>query len=282
MPASSVVPAAWPGVYRVVGGRILVVSPPTLDLVDGVCRAGGPGLYAGATIGALGWRAEAIGPVGYATLESARIERSLGVERLGYHVDGPGFIFRLEYEGSSRRVSQVGVPRVIDASTVLSLADGYYEAILVSPIYGEEPGILPPLLAGKARVVAVDVQGYYRVGLEAPGGERLVSLSHTGEEEGGGPSSVYVNIVTRGYGAVTIRYRGGEAVMRDPRGPRLSDPTGAGDAFTGALLVFLSEGYAVEDAVAEASGIVASVLPDIQSRALLDCDGVNGYSINTL
>ncbi|MCE4619713.1 MAG: PfkB family carbohydrate kinase [Desulfurococcales archaeon] len=263
------------------GGRILVVSPPTLDIINGECRAGGPSLYAGATIGALGWRAEAVGPVGYVTLESARIERSLGVERLGYRVDGPGFVFRLEYEGSSRRVSQVGVPRVIDAGTVLSLAEGYYEAVLISPVYGEEPGILPPLLAGRAGLAAVDVQGYYRVGLEAPGGERLVSISHSGEEEGGGPSSVYVNIVTRGYGTVTIQYRGGVASLRDPRGPRLGDPTGAGDAFTGALLVFLAKGYAVEDAVVEASEVVASVLPDIQSRALIDCGRVNGYSINT-
>ena len=282
MPASRVVPAAWLGVYRVVGGRILVVSPPTLDLIDGRCRAGGPGLYAGVTIRVLGWRAEAVGPVGYVTLESVRVERSLGVERLGYQVDGPGFVFRIEYEDSSRRVSQVGVPRVIDTSAVLSLADGYYEAVLVSPVYGEEPGTLPPLLAGRAGLVAVDVQGYYRVGLGAPGGERLVSLSHTGEEEGEGPSSVYVNVMTRGYGTVTVQYRGGEEFLRDPRGPRLSDPTGAGDAFTGALLVLLAEGYAVEDAVAEASEVVASVLPDIQSRALLDCDWIGSYSINTL
>ncbi len=253
-------------------GRILIVSSPTIDIIRGRCRAGGPSLYAGGLASLMGWEAYAIGPYGYSTYPTVMVEDSLGVRRTGYPTPGRGLVFTIEYDGDDRRIRMVGDPQVMDDGRVAGLAreNAPYDAILISPVYGEEYGSVPPLLSGYARYTALDVQGYYRVGLPSPGGERLVSIVHLSEDEGEGPATTYVNIVTRGYGRVTIHYRDGLLELRDPQGPILDDPTGAGDAFTGALLIYLSRGYTVEDAVVEASRSVSSILPLLHERAWLD------------
>ena len=253
--------------------RLLVVSPPTIDLINGKCRAGGTGLYAGATASMLGWNAYAIGPYGYVSWLALRVESLLGVVRLGYIVNGRGLVFRLEYFPSGRRVYMIGDGVVFDHQEVLKSTDGvgWFDAVLVSPVYGEEIGVLPPLLSSRSRIIALDVQGYVRSGLEVPGSGSLVSIIHSGEDEGEGPSNVLLRVVTSGYGSIRLFYRNKILSVLDPVGPQLTDPTGAGDSFTGALLVYLGKGYPVEDAVILASEAVSSLLPLIHEQAGIDC-----------
>lgn len=255
--------------------RLLVVSPPTIDVIGDRCRVGGPAVYAGAVFRRLGGLAYAVGPVGFRTLGTVWVERRLGVWRLGYYYGGEGLVFNIKYLGGGRRiVSLESSTNGLDPSVVLSASSGLglLDAVLLSPLYGEEWGMLAPLLSARSRLVAVDVQGYVRAGLDpspTSGGAVLVHASR-GEVGEGLPILYYVE--TDGPGDIILVERSGMRLVARPRGGLLRDPTGAGDAYTASLLYYLLEGYPVEDSLELASEVVYSVLPSIQEELWLeDC-----------
>ena len=254
--------------------RALVVSPPTIDVLEGGCRAGGPALYAGYAFRELGVEPYAVGPVGHATMEVVRVEWGLGIRRAGYMIAGPGMVFEISYEGPSRTIRARSSVPVIDTSPVLGVAGGigYLDVALVSPVYGEEYGGLPLLLQGYSRMVALDVQGYSRRGLLYPWSIGEVQVVHASEGEAPYRPSAWLFLLTRGPGRVDVYMYGRLLGGVDPPGGVLEDPTGAGDAFTAAFLGYLLRGYGVEDSVALASEVVPSLLEEVHGGAWIgDC-----------
>jgi len=218
---------------------LLVVSPPALDLVSEGARPGGPGLYAGAAFTREGGRAAAVGPAGYCTLETVRVEERLGVPRLGYTVSGPGHVNRLVYTGSGRRVDILYTPPALDPGEVAGGLAWGWDAVLLSPLAGEDPGVAR-LLEGRVRVVAVDVQGYARAGVEPWLLYDRILVVHAGDGEPWRPGAGRVVVVTRGPGPVDVYLDGSLAGRVYPEGA-LGDPTGAGDVFTALFLMGLLE-----------------------------------------
>jgi len=245
--------------------RLLVVSPPALDLLDAGARPGGPGLYAGAAFALMGGHAYTVGPVGYCTLPVVAAERGFGVERLGYSVAGPGYVNRLVYTGRGRMVSRVhGVPG-LDPGPVLAAAGRYWwDAVLVSPLAGEDHGV-PRILQGYARLVALDVQGYARGGLEPWLVAGRVQVLHAGDGEPWRGDAARIVTVTSGPGPVEVYVDGVLAGVYRPRTP-IGDPTGAGDVFTGILLYGLARGLSPLEAVEQALDLVAPLLEEIHRR----------------
>jgi len=240
---------------------LLVVSPPALDLVSGRARPGGPGLYAGAAWAMEGGRAAAVGPAGYCTLETVRAEERLGAPRLGYVVAGPGHVNRLVYTATGRQVEIIHPAPALDPQEVAGSLAGGWDAVLLSPLAGEDPGVAR-LLEGGARLVAVDVQGYARVGLEPWSLYGRLLVVHAGDGEPWRPGAGRVVVVTRGPGPVDVYVDGSLAGRVYPEGG-VVDPTGAGDVFTSLFLLgFLEEGDpvgAARRAVEGVPGALASI-----------------------
>ncbi len=253
-------------------GKAIIVSPPSLDIIGEGYRAGGPSLYAGAALRLLGWEAYAVGPYGYCTSHVVALEEELGIHRLGYPVAGPGLVFRIEYTGEGRRVELLhGVPGLDPQMVLHSLEDtGRPDIVLVSPLYGEEPGFLPGLLSSRYMTL-VDVQGYARRGLHAlipaRGGYQVL---HASRDEVEGVPRWGLVVLTDGPGRVEAYWNGARVHEYDPRGPLLDDPTGAGDAFTALVGAGLASGYTVEESVERAEEMVPLVLEFVHSLNRLE------------
>ncbi len=235
------------------------MSPPALDIVNGSWRPGGPGLYAGIALKLVGAKPLLVGPIGYMTLATVAVEREAGLARLGYSTTSPGAVFEIRYRGDERSVEPLHQPPALDTVEVLKAVRRlYWDAVILSPLLGEEAGWLLPLLWSSARLVVVDVQGYSRAGLvDVVGGRGVHQLLHASRgEDVWGEEPWGIAVVTDGMGPIRVYTSWGEEVVVDPVGPRLSDPTGAGDAFTGLLAVMLLRGYSLGDAVERASSMV--------------------------
>lgn len=247
------------------GCRALIVSPPTIDIIalDGstVVRPGGPGLYAGYALKHAGCEVSLLGPAGSETLMTARVERELGLERIGYMTPLAGFIFRLEYKGGKRRVSFSGDRSAVDPQILRSaLRREDPDLLVLSPIFGE----LSPSDAVAACVeishCAVDAQGFVRGGLEVPSG---VPLLHASDDDISYDEvrkhRAKVIYYTRGDGPVSVIVDGKEFLIAGP-GERLEDPTGAGDVFTALVAHFTKEGEDPSSAAIRAMGETVKVL----------------------
>ncbi len=245
--------------------KVLVVSPPTIDLIDGEPRPGGPGLYAGLSFSMLRARPILIGPVGVETLETAWAERRLGLERIGYPTVEPGAVFKLSYQGPERIVKAIHRPPPIDHVKVLeALSREFWDAVLLSPLSGEETGHLLALLWQHARLVVVDAQGYHRSGLKKVLNARgLYQVVHASGPEAAGLGAWGLLVETNGMGEIRLSSPWISGVI-NPVGPRLRDPTGAGDIFTATLTLGLLRGATPLEAVREAAAIVPELLPRIQ------------------
>lgn len=233
------------------GGTALIISSPTKDVIhirgESYVKPGGPALYAGATLAGRGYRVLALGPYGYETLETVKVESMLGVERLGYYYsDSPGMVFAHFYRGGSR-ISRVDsrAPGIDQSLVVEAVREASPDIVLLSPVYGEEAGPIVQLLASAATnsCLAVDVQGYVRVygGLWAQmastGRYTIIHASSddfgVGEALGSGVKGVIVH--TSGVGPIRIVKGGKVSMVIEPPIEEYHDPTGAGDIFTSLL-----------------------------------------------
>ncbi|BAA79123.2 hypothetical protein APE_0211.1 [Aeropyrum pernix K1] len=257
--------------------RVLIVSPPTVDVVEIggsiVRRPGGPALYAGYAAGKLGCRAYAVGPVGYTTLDTAVVERRLGVERLGYRVVGEGYVYRHKYKAGGQRVSTlIGRPEPLDPARVLRvLSAGAYNVVLISPLHGEDDGGLASYIHNNfSAITAVDLQGYYRgyASVWTPPTARIGSLAHISSDDASDPPrEPMANIIvyTRGEAGGEVLSPSGSLTIPPP--PKLvEDPTGAGDIFTMVFAIMLFRGAppgpAAEEAAAKTPEILESIRGD--------------------
>ena len=250
---------------------VLVASPPTMDYMvyeDSVVpRPGGPALYSSFGASMVGWRVYAVGPWGWETMATTRVEWELGVERLGYQAAGRGAVFRHVYMGNRRFSEILGRPEGFRVDELLRAIDEVKpDAILLSPITGEESGYVAELLAHRTDVkcVGLDVQGYVRgfggvwEAFIPEGRSYLVHISSddTGEEgvwrAVGLMGSRGVLVYTRGPGPVSLIIGGSELRLPGPA-RQVKDPTGAGDIFTTITLASYCESgdivYAVKRAL---------------------------------
>ncbi len=249
---------------------LLLVSPPATDLIlrPGSyrrARPGGPALYAGAAAAVLGYRALAVGRWGWANACSVAAERILGVERLSPAEPSMGAVFLLDYTGPERRVEALSRPPATPLDEALrTIGSSRPPAAVINPLYGDlHPG-LPALLRGSLPILGLDIQGYARAGLlEAlPRGSADIVHASAGEAPlealarlGG------LTVVTSGYGPAWLLGGGGRSLLfKKPLGPRLEDPTGAGDAFLALLVILMLEGLDPAEAAVEASRLVAGAL----------------------
>jgi sugar/nucleoside kinase (ribokinase family) len=212
----------------------------------------------------VGWRVYAVGPWGWETVDTTAVERDVGVERLGYQAAGRGAVFRHVY-GPRGRVSEIlGRPEGFRVEEVLRAVDEVRpDAVLISPVTGEEAGHAAALLAQRSdvRCVALDVQGYVRgYGGSWPGllpGARTLLVHMSSDDEGAGEALRWVAgrhllVYTRGAGPVTIAGPGGLSASLPGPSKIVRDPTGAGDIFTAIALAEWCSGAPVEEAVARA------------------------------
>ncbi|GAB6148520.1 PfkB family carbohydrate kinase [Stetteria hydrogenophila] len=258
--------------------RLLVVAAPTIDLPGGggKPRPGGPTIYAGCAGALLGCEALASGPVG---LEHAgpvvEAHRRLGVRLEPIYYPGPSFVFRLTYEERGRRAELAAAPRggSIPLTLLASLLSrARPDVVVFSPVAFEVPPPAVPLaLLSGARVVAVDPQGYSRVlggawpSALARGGYTFIHYSADDAQPAGSvPGLVYY---TRGAEEGAVMLNGAKlGVIPRPRRV-LSDPTGAGDAFTAAVACCLAGGGDVVECAREAVSIVPEALEEAHRAA---------------
>lgn len=250
--------------------KLVVYAPPTVDVKGGQAFPGGPGLYASAAARVLGAEAVLVGDYGYCTQAALRVEARLGAKRRGAPRPGPGAVFLMDYRGEERFFTVAGLPHPIRCSHAVHPGIG-----LLSPVYGEAPA--PSTLLGAPG--GVDAQGYARAGLEALVDEPGIILHYSRGELDGPPKRPFLTVETDGPRPVTVYVRGEPACRVPVRGARLEDPTGAGDAFTAALLLLLARGLDPCGAVEEASRTVPEALetareamePFDASTCHLDC-----------
>ncbi|MEB3774863.1 MAG: hypothetical protein GSR86_08060, partial [Desulfurococcales archaeon] len=212
------------------------------------------------------------------TLATVSIEAGLGLRRIGYPSMGPGALFRLADDGVSRRVYAISPPGPLDPGEVLGwVSGGMWDLIILSPLMGEDAGAIIPLLSSYSRMLAVDVQGYVRSGLDPWHLPRGYQVLHGSREELDTPRLPGpLSVVTDGMNPIMV-YAGDALYARvHPAGPRLRDSTGAGDAFTAAFSILLLNGYDAGEAAHLASIHVPRVLGYLQDAGLeVDvCGGV--------
>ncbi|MCE4616194.1 MAG: hypothetical protein F7C09_03910 [Aeropyrum sp.] len=251
--------------------RALIVSPPTLDLIEGPwgseSRPGGPGIYAGVAFQRAGCAVDLVGAIGHLTMETVVVEKRLGFNRVGYYESFDGYVFHHIYKAGGRVSRLVTEPRPLDIIRLLDLLrDADYNIILYSPIYGEDSGYIPQYLSSNWRgVVALDIQGYARRWKDgwAPPSKRIASIIHVSSDDSFYPSecSSYITIYTEGVRGGYVDICGGPRLGIPPPRKRLENPTGAGDVFTALVLVMLAiGGYSLKESLDRAVDLTAEVL----------------------
>jgi len=230
---------------------IRVAAQPTLDYVylGGrlEARPGGPGVYAAAAAAVLGAEVRLEGGYGYCGLSGVEAEARLGARRAGRPWPGRGPVFILAYSpGGDRAYSVASRPAPMWPLEAGSLA---------SPLYGEVPPLAPP----GGPLAALDAQGLARAGYDGVPRGAAVAVHYSRGELARAPP-VPVAVETDGYGPMRVFSWGRLECVASPRGRRVADPTGAGDAFTLALTFFLGRGLDACGAAEEASRVVPEAL----------------------
>ncbi len=245
----------------------LIVSSATIDRhitrKGSWTMPGGPGLYGGLALRMLGFKVFSVGPVGYKTLSTMALEERLGIRRICCLQPYEGAVFELDYTMGERRTRMTGRIHAVSEDQ-LSMVPRVDLAI-VSPTYGEVPPSIIPLLREKSRLVVVDAQGFHRSGLLLSC-KRCADIVHgTGEElSSTGLDAAYLTVETSGYGPISL-FVGGErrAYYMGPPGPRLEDPTGAGDVYTSILSLLILHQVYPYDAAWLAAEYTVKLLPII-------------------
>jgi len=249
--------------------RALIIAPPTLDIVGGAARPGGPALFAGHALAIHGAEPLAYYPHPPWLHETLKAESLAGVERLGAaRAECRGPVFRHTYLSGGRRVSELlEPPCTLDPQGVLwAAAAASPRFILYSPLHGEDPGALAAL-AHRYRVY-LDLQGYARAGVEPP--RAPVAAAHASSDDYSLAEARALSealgwlLYTEGEAGGVVLYRGSPAAAIPPPHTVLRDPTGAGDAFT-ALTAFAVEcrGLGVAEAAGWAARSVALALKSL-------------------
>jgi len=261
--------------------RVLIAAPASTDTVvtgrASYSRPGGPALYAGGAAALLGHEVYAYGGWGHENLCTIRAERAMGVERFSLPSPGPGAVLMLDYTMPGRRVAIKSPPPRVCTGLLRAVRILRPDLVIVSSIHGDICPQVLPLVRHHATTV-LDVQGYHRAGMKSliPGGA-ADAIHATGREAQGIPGGAAPVIVeTSGYGPVRMIKAEGETLLLDkPPGPRLEDPTGAGDVFTLLLALGLARGMSPEEAALSAAGLVHAILGEVHRRVEhAGCPGV--------
>ncbi|MGC9210433.1 MAG: hypothetical protein ACP5FT_04130 [Acidilobus sp.] len=260
--------------------RALVISSPTVDeiLVEGsstrTLAPGGPGLFAGLALRRLGYEVCAAGVYGPDTVNTVKVEESIGVRRVCCEGEA-GFLIRHVYDASgSRRTTIITKPRPLRAQELTSsLTLCRPDLIIVSPNYDEFPLELLGSFR-EAENVVLDVQGYVRsMGMawidQLP--HDVIRLAHMSDDDG--PIEVARRLASRleavlytlGPGGA-IAFTRGLATALPSRGPRLEDRTGAGDVITALTShYYVVEGLTLEEAYDRALEKFHAVMEEARS-----------------
>ncbi len=244
-----------------------VYSNPTIDVIGGGARAGGPGLYAALAARILGFEARVYGAIGGdgAWVLEEYTKRGARIGSVQMHLDDKTTRMRIEYRGPGRLILVEELGPLINTIPARSPR-------MVSPVIGEFEANLLHVLA---RGAFVDVQGVVRVrkrGLleltHNPICARLLEdakLVHGDARELGACTNsssipeMLEKLVTVSYKVsivLSLGYRGalylenGEVYHIPAWGPETTDPTGMGDVML-ASMVYLNayEGLSLLDAV---------------------------------
>ncbi len=253
--------------------RALIVAPPTIDIMDHGLRPGGPGLYAGYALSKLGYSVFLYGASGWLTRLVEGVEARLGLHRVGYYTPwSMGAVFRLVHKPDGNKSAvPVSRPPALDVQSVLNVVNRVdIDLILLSPVYGEDCSLASTL--GGHAMLAVDVQGYSRAGLDCPLDAPIV---HVSVEDYGFhmlPGCMHgIVLYTLGVNGVIVV--DGCRWLSIP-GPDviLDDSTGAGDAFTALFShYYLESSDALDAAVKAVAGtprILAELHPLLASTRL--------------
>lgn len=247
-------------------------------------RLGGPPAYCSVAALALGASVSAISKVGpdFGEKSLARLQR-IGLNLAGVEVvDAPTTRFRIEYLNEERRLRLESKCEPIHPENVR--AAGEARVFHIAPVIDEVPTETALAAARKARLASLDPQGYTRamardgsvrsrkwldrsllkrIDVYKSSGRELQAITRASSAGRGlrkicttGPEIAMATLGSRG---VIMCIRKGKIWSMPASGPaRVTDPTGAGDAYIGA---FLPEYVRSEDALwAAALGLAASSL----------------------
>ncbi|MEB3780515.1 MAG: hypothetical protein GSR85_09870 [Desulfurococcales archaeon] len=278
--------------------RALIVAPPTIDYIyeEGKLASvspGGPALYSGlALISRFNAKVYAVGPVGYLSMYTTIVENAVGIERLGYSHPGVGAVFELDYRGDSRRVVAKSRIPAIDIDVVAEVASKVHpDMILLSPIQGEESGVIHGLLySSYSRCLGIDIQGYARGNVEVA--EHVITSNYTVLHASiddidfrrvFNRASSGIIIYTRGIGPITILDRRIGVEIEPDIDVVLSESTGAGDVFTALTLAYICMGYDTIESVRmsskETSRLLIAIRRSVESYKPLLESSINSMEI---
>lgn len=248
----------------------LIIAPPTIDIIAGTPRPGGPALFSGHALRLHGVEPLAFYPHPPGIYTALSAERRVGVKRLGAaRAECRGPVFIHEYQrGGKRKTRLLEPPCPVDPAEALSYAEhSSPDFVLLSPLYGEEPGMAAELLGHKYRVY-LDLQGYARAGLEPP--RAPIAAAHASSDDMSLDEAAAASrrlgwlLYTTGESGGVILYRGNQVASLPKPIDKVRDPTGAGDVFT-ALTAYAVEcrGLDILEAARWASQSVALALKSL-------------------
>jgi len=255
------------------GGDILIISAPTLDLIGKRRRAGGPGLYGGIAAKLMGYKPAVLGPSGWDDTLALKAYLSAGIDYVGPVLPGCAYRFKHEYTSEGRlsritcRASALGSEALHD----MSLSG--HGPVVASPVGCELSPSLIGYLGNNLGLTALDAQGivrcYPETWLGMLGSSPLASLIHLSNDDT--PELPLL----RGVLAYTTGADGGYVLVdgkihsRIPSAERpLDDPTGAGDVFTVIAAIISWETGDPVEAAHKAGELVPETMREV--RAVVD------------
>jgi len=247
--------------------QILILGSLTLDFIEGVTRAGGPGLYGGIVASLLGCKALVLGPLGCEDQRILATLKKFSIDYLGPVTVGCGYRFVHKYLGNGRRFSKVICrPRPLSFSDFRNL-NRRLDGILISPVGCEIPPWIVEWVYNNLSFDALflDAQGLircygdlWRILLPT-----LNAFYHVSDDDLDvfEPMKRGVVCFTRGVRGGVVFLEGKPSLKLPPPRRLVKDPTGAGDVFTTIALCSYLEGYSISEAFEIASREVEKYLP---------------------
>ncbi len=233
-----------------------VYSSPTLDLVKGSLRVGGPGYYIAMALKTANVEAElrliGCGGKGQVFNTYRRLFKHLTL------LDGPVIVFEIDETGERRKL---GLRAHCGKAQSYTLAG---DIAVVSPVYWDISAHVPPKISTSYRTVVFDVQGYTRLGEDSV--ERSARLLPATVQEARRnvvvrgsvddivfPSeldhvSELIHVLTAGGRAIIVLEDSHLTLIKPQNLLNDVDTIGAGDAYDIYLALALYEGYTLTEA----------------------------------